>query len=70
MRTSEREIGAATGGTSRAAIGSYVHEIVNVLDACAAALKPRGRFVIVVNDTIRRSSSAPGSGCSGATSAT
>jgi SAM-dependent methyltransferase len=46
----EREIGAAARGTSRAAIESYVGGIVSVLDACAAVLKPRGRFVIVVND--------------------
>jgi SAM-dependent methyltransferase len=46
----EREIGAAACGTARAAIESYVDGIVRVLDACVEALKPRGRFVIVVND--------------------
>ncbi len=46
----EREIGAAERGTARAAIAAYVDGIVRVLDACSAALEPRGRFVIVVND--------------------
>src|SRR4029077_4287777 len=46
----EREIGAAAGGTSRAAIESYVDGIVSVLAACADGLKPRGGLVIVVND--------------------
>jgi len=46
----EQEIGAAARGTSRAAIAAYGDGIVRVLDACSAALKPRGRFVIVVND--------------------
>jgi hypothetical protein len=44
------EIGAAANGTSKASIAAYVDGIVNVLEACAAALTPRGRFVIVVND--------------------
>jgi hypothetical protein len=46
----EREIGAAARGTARAAIGAYGDEIARVFDSCARALKPRGRFVIVVND--------------------
>ena len=46
----EREIGAAERGTSRAAIDGYVDGIAGVLGACAAALKPRGSIVIVVND--------------------
>jgi SAM-dependent methyltransferase len=46
----DREIGAAVRGTSKAAIESYVDGIVNVLDACACVLKPRGRLVIVIND--------------------
>ena len=46
----EREIGAAAHGTARAAIDAYVDGVVGVLGACAGALKPRGRFVIVVND--------------------
>ena len=45
-----REIGAAEQGTSKAAIESYVDGIVRVLASCADVLKPRGRFVIVVND--------------------
>jgi hypothetical protein len=46
----DREIGAAERGTSKAAIESYVDGIVRVLGSCADVLKPRGRFVIVVND--------------------
>jgi hypothetical protein len=46
----EREIGAAAGGTTKAAIESYTAGIADVLASCAAALKPRGRVVIVVND--------------------
>jgi SAM-dependent methyltransferase len=46
----QREIGAAERGTSKAAIESYVDGIVRVLGSCAGVLKPRGRFVIVVND--------------------
>jgi hypothetical protein len=46
----EREIGAAARGTSRASIDDYVDGIVRVFGACARSLKPRGRFVIVVND--------------------
>ncbi len=46
----EREIGAAARGTSKAALSAYRDGIVGVLAACGAALKPRGRVVIVVND--------------------
>ena len=46
----EREIGAAERGTSRAALTSYISGISAVLTSSAAALKPRGRVVIVVND--------------------
>ena len=46
----EREIGAAAGGTTKAAIENYTAGIADVLAACASVLKPRGRVVIVVND--------------------
>ncbi len=46
----EQEIGAAAGGVSRAAIAAYVDGISEALAVCAAALRPRGRVVIVVND--------------------
>ena len=46
----EREIGAAARGTSKAALAAYTDGIAAVLGACADALKPRGRVVIVVND--------------------
>jgi len=46
----EREIGAAAGGTSKAALAAYSDGIVDVLAACRDALKRRGRVVIVVND--------------------
>ncbi len=46
----EREIGAAARGTSKAALAAYVDGISTVFAAGAAALKPRGRVVIVVND--------------------
>jgi DNA methylase len=46
----EREIGAAAIGTSRAALTAYVDGVSAVLASCAAALRPRGRIVIVVND--------------------
>jgi DNA modification methylase len=45
-----REIGAAAGGTAKSALAAYRDGIVGVLIACRAALKPRGRVVIVVND--------------------
>jgi DNA modification methylase len=46
----EREIGAAARGTAKAALDAYVDGISAVLSACAGALRPRGRIVIVVND--------------------
>jgi DNA modification methylase len=46
----EREIGSAARGTARAALEAYVDEIARVLASCARSLKPRGCFVIVVND--------------------
>jgi DNA modification methylase len=46
----EREIGAAAVGTSRGALTAYSEGISEVLAACAVALRPRGRVVIVVND--------------------
>jgi hypothetical protein len=46
----EREIGAAAGGTSKAALAGYVEGIAAALASCARVLKPRGRVVIVVND--------------------
>ena len=46
----EREIGAASRGTSKAALAAYRDGIVGVLAACRGVLKPRGRVVIVVND--------------------
>jgi SAM-dependent methyltransferase len=47
---SSHEIGAAAGGTSRAAVSAYGEGIAEVLAACRAVLRPRGRVVIVVND--------------------
>ena len=46
----EREIGAAARGTSKVALTAYTDGIAGVLGACATALRPRGRVVIVVND--------------------
>jgi hypothetical protein len=46
----ERELGAAARGTSKAAITAYTDGIAGVLAACASALRPRGRVVVVVND--------------------
>jgi hypothetical protein len=45
-----REIGAAAGGTSRAALAAYTEGISEVFALCAAALRARGRAVVVVND--------------------
>jgi hypothetical protein len=45
-----REIGAAASGTSKAALAAYVDGISGVFASSAAALRPRGRVVIVVND--------------------
>jgi len=47
---SPHEIGAAARGTARAAVSAYGEAIAEVLAACRAALCPRGRVVIVVND--------------------
>ncbi len=41
---------AAESGTSRAALGGYTEGISAVLASSAAALEPRGRVVVVVND--------------------
>jgi DNA modification methylase len=46
----EREIGAAARGTAKAALAAYVDGVSEVFAACSTVLKPRGRFVIVVND--------------------
>jgi hypothetical protein len=46
----DREIGAAALGTARGALAAYVEGISHVLSSCAAALRPRGRIVVVVND--------------------
>jgi DNA methylase len=46
----ELELGAAARGTAKAALTAYTDGIAGVLTACAAALRPRGRIVIVVND--------------------
>jgi DNA modification methylase len=45
-----RELGAAAGGTSRAAIAAYADGIVGVLTNVARALKPNAPVAIVVND--------------------
>jgi DNA methylase len=47
---SEREIGAAARGTSRAALAAYVDGIAAVLAGTLRALRRDGRVVIVVND--------------------
>ena len=47
---SERELGAAARGTSRAALEAYVTGITEVLRRCAEALGPDAPVVIVVND--------------------
>jgi tRNA G10 N-methylase Trm11 len=44
------EIGAAERGTSKAALAAYVDGIAEVFASCRAALRARGRVVIVVND--------------------
>jgi len=44
------EIGAAARGTSRAALAAYADAISAALARCAAALRPQGSVVIVVND--------------------
>lgn len=47
---SEREIGAAARGTSRAALDAYVEGISSVLARCAEALSSHAPLIIVVND--------------------
>jgi hypothetical protein len=46
----EREIGAAASGTSRAALEAYRAGIAAVLARAAAALRPDGPVLVVVND--------------------
>ena len=46
----ERELGAAAGGTSRAAIAEYASGIVQVLRRCACSLVPGAPVLVVVND--------------------
>jgi hypothetical protein len=46
----EREIGAASAGTSRRALASYRDGIAEVLRRAAATLAPRAPLLIVVND--------------------
>jgi hypothetical protein len=46
----ELELGAAAGGTSRAAIEDYARGIVDVLRRCAESLAPGAPVVVVVND--------------------
>jgi hypothetical protein len=46
----ERELGAAAGGTAKAALTAYSHGIAGILGACTQGLRSRGRVVIVVND--------------------
>jgi hypothetical protein len=46
----ERELGAATGGTSRAALEAYVDGISDVLRRCADTLVRGAPVVVVVND--------------------
>jgi hypothetical protein len=44
------ELGAAAGGTSRTALARYVEGVAEVLARSAAALRPGGTVLIVVND--------------------
>ncbi|MEI8105788.1 MAG: DNA methyltransferase [Actinomycetes bacterium] len=46
----ERELGAAAAGTGKAAIASYVTGVAGVLERAAAAVRPGGPVLIVVND--------------------
>ncbi|MGH3065122.1 MAG: DNA methyltransferase [Gaiellaceae bacterium] len=46
----ERELGAATRGTSRAALQAYVNGISEVFGRCGDALAPGAPVVVVVND--------------------
>jgi hypothetical protein len=47
---SDRELGAAAGGTGRAALAAYCDGVAAVLERCAACLPSGGPVVIVVND--------------------
>jgi hypothetical protein len=46
----ERELGAASRGTSRSALGEYVTGISDVLRRCARSLAPGAPVLVVVND--------------------
>lgn len=46
----ERELGAASRGTSRAAVAEYVAGISDVLGRCVPALAPHAPVIVVVND--------------------
>jgi DNA methylase len=46
----ERELGAAAAGTSRQALAAYVEGVGAVLGRAAAAVRPGGAVLIVVND--------------------
>jgi len=47
---SERELGAAASGTSRAALAAYVEGVADVLEIAAGALRPGAPVLVVVND--------------------
>jgi DNA methylase len=44
------ELGAAAAGTARAALAAYADGIADVLERCAAALRPGAPLLVVVND--------------------
>jgi hypothetical protein len=46
----ERELGAASRGTSRAAVSEYVSGVSDVLASCIGSLAPGAPVVVVVND--------------------
>jgi hypothetical protein len=46
----EREVGAAAGGTSRAAVEEYVRAITHILRRCASVLALGAPVIVVVND--------------------
>jgi hypothetical protein len=46
----ERELGAAAAGTAKAPLASYTEGIALVLERSAAALRPGGPLLVVVND--------------------
>src|SRR5439155_2700146 len=50
VQARELELGAAAGGTSRAALAAYVDGVAAVLRGVAPALRPGAPVVIVVND--------------------